>query len=399
MALFAYKAKNQHGEKVSGKVEAQHLQNAAAILRERGLFLISMKEIGEEDSLLPQSFSRVSKDDIVTFTRQLATMITAGLSLIDSLSLLHDQSKPALKKVIGNLLRSIEGGNTFAKSLQEESIFSRIYIHLIMAGETAGVLDNVLLRLADNLEKEKNFRGKVKGALIYPVIVIIGMFAVAAVMMIFVIPKLSVMYEDFGAELPLVTQILISASNFFSSFWYVFAVLIAGAVFGLRQWRKTKVGAHKIDKFLLNIPVFGLLRQKVILTEFSRTMSLLLNAGISLIQALEITSDAAENILYRDALKEAAGKVEKGASLSSALVSYKEIFPPIVHQMIAVGEETGKLDEVLMKVSVYFESESEQAVKTLTSAMEPMIMIVLGIGVGFLIIAIVMPIYSLTSQF
>lgn len=399
MAIFQYKAKNNHNENVNGKVEAQKLEQAQAILRDRGLFVISIHESGEQESFISNLTNGVKRNDIIGFTRQLSTMITAGLSLLDAMTILERQSKPAMKKMIGEIIRDVESGTTFAQALKSHpKSFTRIYYNLVKAGETAGVLSEVLKRLADNLEKEKEFRGKVKGALIYPVIVVIAMTVVATVMMIFVIPQLTEMYKDFDAELPLMTQILISFSNLMRQFWYVMLIGVVGGLFGLRAWRKTPIGARKFDMMLLKLPVFGELRQKIILTEFARTLSLLLGAGISLLEAIEIVGEGVENIVYRDAIQDAYRYVEKGSSLAIAIEKY-DIFPTILPQMIAVGEETGQLDEVLTKLSLYFESETEQAVKGLTVALEPMIMIVLGLGVGFLIVAIVMPIYSLTSQF
>lgn len=397
MSIYTYKAKNNYGETISGKVEAQQRNQAYAVLRERGLFVIEVHDSNENSLSIP-FLNGVKYDEIIGFTRQLSTMITAGLSLLDALTILERQSKPAMKKLIGELMRDIEGGTSFAEALGRHKQFSRVYQNLVRAGESAGVLNEVLSRLADSLEKEKEFRGKVKGALIYPVIVIIAMLLVATVMMIFVIPQLSDMYKDFGADLPFMTQILISASQLFSQYWFVFFGLLGGGIFGLAKWRQTEQGARTIDRYLLKLPVFGVLQQKIILTEFARTMALLLGAGISLLEALEIVSEALSNVVYRDALKEAYSFVEKGSSLAAAVEHY-DFFPAILPQMISVGEETGQLDEVLLKLSHYFESESEQSVKGLTTALEPLIMIVLGLGVGFLVIAIVMPIYSLTSQF
>lgn len=398
MPIYQYKAKNNHNETVNGKVEAQRVEQAQSILRERGLFVITVKE-AKEGALDLDMLTGVKRNDVIAFTRQLSTMITAGLSLLDALTILERQSSPAMKKLIGELIRDIEGGSSFASALkQHPKSFSRIYFNLVKAGETAGVLAEVLRRLADNLEKEKEFQGKVKGALIYPVIVVIAMTVVVFLMMIFVIPKLSDMYKDFGADLPLLTQILISFSTFIANFWYLFVGAAVAGFLGLRAWRKTPIGARKYDRIMLKLPVFGELRQKIILTEFARTLSLLLGAGISLLESLEIVSEAIDNVVYREAVQDAYRYVEKGTSLALALERY-DVFPVILPQMLSVGEETGQLDEVLMKLALYFESESEQAVKGMTTALEPIIMIVLGLGVGFLVVAIVMPIYSLTSQF
>ncbi len=400
MALFAYTAKNNHGEHVKGKVEAQTKAQAVAALRGRELLVINVHPVSEESFAAIKSIMfGIKADDVVNLTRQMSTMITAGLPLTQALSILEQQGKPALLKVIGQVKADIEGGSTFAASLAKHpTVFSRVYIQLVRAGETGGVLDEVLLRLADNMEKDKEFRAKTKGALIYPVIVLIAMVVVAMVMMIFVIPKLTEMYKDFGADLPLATQILIDISSFTANFWWVLVAAAVGAGMFVRSWGKTRPGQLAIDSMLLKMPVFGTLRQKAVLTELSRTLALLLSAGISLLQALEIVSEAANNILYRDALGTIAKQVEKGISLAQA-VSAHPIFPPLLYQMISVGEETGKLDDVLLKLSTYYQSESEHAIKNLTTALEPIIMIVLGVGVGLMVVAIIMPIYNLTSQF
>lgn len=400
MALFLYTAKNEHAEPVKGKVEARSVSQAAAILRTRGLLVVNVQpETQNSFSALQTLLTGVKFDDVVNFTRQLATMVTAGLPLTEALSILGQQSSPSMAALVAEVVRDVEGGTTFAKALEKHpKAFSRVYIQLVRAGEAGGVLDEVLQRLADNMEKDKEFRAKTKGALIYPVIVLVAMLVVSMVMMIFVIPKLTQMYQDFGAELPLPTRILIGASSFMASYWWIVIGAVVAAVVGVIQWRKTPKGEREWDRYMLKVPIFGVLRQKVILTEFARTLSLLLGAGISLLQALDIVSDAASNRLFRDALKECSQQVEKGVSLSLAMGKYT-LFPPLLSQMISVGEETGKLDDVLLKLSAYFESESEHAVKNLTTAMEPIIMIVLGLGVGGMVIAIIMPIYNLTSQF
>lgn len=399
MPIFKYKAKNEYGESTSGKVEAVTEQAAAGLLRSRGLLVISVKPATETFDTFGQMFGKASQDDIVTFTRQLATMITAGLPLTDGLRILDQEAKPAMSKVITGIIREIEGGSTFADSLKQfPEYFSRVYIQLVRAGEAGGVMDEILERLADNLEKQKEFRSKTRGALIYPVIVIIAMLVVAAIMMIFVIPRLTEMYEDFGADLPVVTQVLIDVSSFFAAFWWFIGILMVGAGVVFRQWVKTDAGRHAFDKFLLQMPVFGPLRQKMILTEFARTMSLLLSAGVSLLEALDIVSQAMDNVIYRDALQNANQQIEKGVSFAQSIGGFEQ-FPAILSQMISVGEQTGKLDDVLFKLARYFQTETEQAVKNMTTALEPMIMIVLGLGVGFMVIAIIMPIYNLTSQF
>lgn len=400
MPIYQYTVKNEHGETVKGRVEARTKEQASVVLRNRSLLVIGIKPMNESVfSTFNTVFGGVRQNDVVGFTRQLATMVTAGLTLTEALHILQQQSKPAVERMIGTIIREVEGGTTFAKALTTQGkIFSQVYIQLVRAGETAGMLDTVLARLADTLEKQREFQGKVRGALIYPVIVIIAMAIVAFVMLVYVIPKLTQLYTELGAELPFLTQLLIDISSFASSFWWLIILGVIGGGFGFRVWHKTEKGREKFDRFLLKMPVMGVLRQKIILTEFCRTMSLLLSAGISVLQALEILTSAQENILFQKALADSTDQVEKGVPLSQTIGKY-DYFPPIVPQMISVGEETGKVDEILLKLSLYFESESEQAVRNLTAAFEPMIMMVLGVGVAILVLAIIMPIYNITNNF
>lgn len=399
MNIYSYKAKTQKNETVTGRIEAQSDSDAGAILRERGLFVISITEFHESALFSLFRYSHVSSSDVVNFTRQLSTMITAGLPLTEALGILTVQAKPSLKKVIEEVRRDVEGGATLAKALEKhQKVFTTVYVALIKAGESAGVLDKVMNRLADTLEKQKEFASKTKGALIYPAIVTSAMVIVGFIMMIFVVPKLTGMYKDFGADLPGPTQFLITVSDFMVQFWYLFVVGAVGGFFAFRAYRKTPEGRLKTDELLLKLPIFGQIRTKVALVEVSRTLSLLISAGISLLLALEIVLDSVDNMVFHTALEKVAKDVEKGQTLSTAVARRGE-FPLLMSQMISVGEETGKMDEVLVKLANYFEAESEQAVKGLTTALEPLIMIVLGLGVGFLIIAIIMPIYNLTNQF
>ncbi len=400
MPIFKYLVKNKQGENIKGKVEAVSKAQAVSTLMGRDLFVIDVTPLGQSDGVLNNlTHNKVKFTDLVNFTRQLATMINAGLPLATSLSILEEQGKSEMAKLTGNLLKDVEGGLSFSTALAKyKDNFSRIYVQLVKAGEIGGVLDEVLERLAITMEKEKDFRAKTKGAMVYPVIIMLAMAAVATVMMVAVIPKLTAMYQDFGADLPAATKILMSISDFFVHSWWILAIVVIGATFALRAWKKTPVGEKAIDGFFLRMPIIGVLKQKIVLTDFSRTLSLLLGAGVSLLEALDIVASAIDSAVYRGELKEVNKQVEKGVILSDAISQY-ENFPPILYQMIAVGEETGKLDEILSKISEYFEKESEYAIKNLTTAIEPMIMILLGLGVGFIVIAIIMPIYSLTSQF
>jgi type II secretory pathway component PulF len=398
--IFKYIAKNKSGENIRGKVEAASKIQAVSTLFSRDLFVIDVSTLGQETGFLSKIFKpKVKFAELVNFTRQLATMINAGLPLASALSILEEEGESEMTKLTANLLKDVESGLSFSDSLQKyPDNFSRIYVQLVRAGEAGGVLDEVLERLAITLEKEKDFKAKTKSAMIYPIIILIAMVAVGAVMMIAVIPKLTEMYDDFGADLPVMTRSLMAVSGFMVKFWWLMLLLGIAAGAALRSYRKTKKGELLIDRWLLKLPIFGKMRQKIILTDFTRTLSLLLGAGVSLLESINIVADAIDNAVYREELAEAAKEVERGTSLSSAVSRYED-FPSILHQMMSVGEETGKIDEILEKLAEYFEKESEYAVKNMTTAMEPLIMIVLAVGVGFMVVAIIMPIYSLTSQF
>lgn len=398
---FGYRVKNEEGKTLDGVLEASSLDHASKLLRGRGYLIIKVEEEKESEiKEIMRRFERVKVDDVVNFTRQLSTMVSAGLPLTESLSILRVQSPPAMSRVVSKVLEEVEGGKTLAIAMEEagDGVFDDIYIALVKAGEAAGVLDEVLKRLAETMEKQRDFRSKTKGAMVYPMIIIIGMVIVAVIMMIFVVPRMTEMYKDFGTELPLPTQILIGASDFAVKFWYLLLLIFGAIGYVFLKWSKTEVGSVMIEETLMKMPVVGELRLKMVMTEFARTMSLLISAGISILDALRITSAAVGSKIIGAKMMMAASKVEKGQSLGLVLAELGE-FPPIVPQMIAVGEQTGKMDEILDKLADYFEGESEQAVKNLTTAIEPMIMAVMGVGVGFLVMAVIMPIYNLTSQF
>ena len=260
-------------------------------------------------------------------------------------------------------------------------------------------MDTVLIRLAETLEKQQEFGSKVKGAMIYPVIIVTGMVVVSFVMMIFVIPRLLSLYADFNATLPMPTMILIGISNFFIKFWPVTLILVGGGFYFFKMYRATPKGRKKTDELIFKIPVFGSLQRQIILTELTRTLALMVGAGVPILEALNITAGVVGNTVISEALRDSAKMVEKGFPIAFSFGKHPEAFPFLLSQMVAVGEETGKMDEVLTKISHIFEVESDEEVKGLTAAIEPIVMVVLGVGVGFLVIAVILPIYNLTSQF
>ena len=401
MKLYNYKAKNRTNELVTGEVEATNERHAARLIRERGLIVLTIKPVRENILSIVKKFKdRVKPSDVTTFTRQLSTMINAGLPITESLHILRNQSKGPMQKVVATILADVEGGESLSSALSKHNkIFSPTFIALIKSGEVGGVMDEVLARLADNMEKQQEFKGKVRGALIYPIIIVIGMCAVALIMMIFVIPRLTTLYEDFNAELPLPTRILIGISTFLIKFWPLILILVFFGVYGFLLYRKSTNGRRKTDQLIFKIPIFGDLQKQIILTNVTRTLSMMIGAGVSILDALSITAEVVDNVIISGALKDAAKQVEKGFPIAFSFARHPDAFPYILSQMIAVGEETGKMEEILKKISRVFEVESDEKVKGLTSAIEPLIMILLGLGVGFLVIAVILPIYNLTSNF
>lgn len=401
MKTFSYTARDLRNLTRTGLIEAADERTAAVTLRSHGLLPIEIK--AKSKTIIPFLSTRAAKiphSDLVNFTRQLATMITAGLTLTESLDLLSKQStNKKMVKIIEDVLRQVEGGQSLANALSSyPAVFSQIYVSLVRAGESAGVLDNVLARLADNLEKEREFRAKVRGALVYPGIILTAMVGVVFIMLIFVIPRLTDLYKEFGAGLPLPTQILITVSDIAVKLWWLVVIIVFATLTAFTRITKAGVGRKFRDQIILRIPILGKLKKNAILTEFARTLSLLVGAGIPILEALKSVGAALGDLTYEKALDDAAAAVEKGFPLGMAL-NQPQVFPPLIYQMVKTGEETGKLDEVLGRVAKYFESEAEQGVKNLTTAMEPLILIMLAFGVGFLILAVILPIYNLTAQF
>lgn len=400
MNKYHYKARDKTGKAITGEVEASNESVAARLVRERGYILIELKLSGGGLLGLSQKMAgRVSNADVTAFTRQLSTMVNAGLPITESLQILRLQSKTGMKAIGSQVLADVESGESLSKAFgKHPKAFSPTYIALVKAGEAGGVLDKVLGRLADNMEKAQEFRGKVKGAMIYPAIIVIGMIVVSLIMVVFIMPKLTELYTQFDAELPITTKILTGVSGFIIDFWYIVLVLLGVGFAVFKSYAKTVKGKRKIAQIVFKIPIIGDLQRQVILTELTRTLSLMVGSGVPILESMSVTSGVVGNVIISDALTGAAKQIERGFPISYAFAQYPDAFPYILAQMISVGEETGKMEEVLSKVSHVFEIDSEQKVKALTSAIEPLIMIVLGIGVAFLVVSVILPIYNLTTS-
>lgn len=400
MKLY-YKAVTNKGESIDGLIEARDVSEAAAYLRSKELFPIKIvkKEKSKFENLIPFLGEKIKSSEVVSLTRQLSSMLTSGLTLLRSLEILKNQiGNRALTDIVDSIIKDIQEGASFSRAIAKyPAVFSPIYIALVEASEESGLLDKAFLRLADTLEKQQKLKGAVRGALTYPVIVIVMMVIVVFVMMIFVIPQISTLYQTMSVSLPLPTLILIQISNLFVSFWFVIIGFLAFAVFVYKRWYKTTEGKFAIDNLFLKIPVFGILMKKTILTEFTRTLGVLLASGTLVIEALDKVSNITGNIHYKNAIIDISERVEKGVSIGDAM-SLHYLFPPNLVELVKIGEQTGKLDETLIKASEYFENEVDATVKTLSTAIEPIILVVLGIGVAFLVISILTPIYQITSS-
>lgn len=395
---FRYVAIQNNGEREKGVIEANSQKEVVDFLRSKSLTPLSVSEVRSINSSL-KMFQNIKPGDVVLFTRQLSSMVVTGLTLLESLTILKKQmTNPSMRDLIEDLIANVSEGSSFSQALaKHKTVFSEVYIALVQAAETSGLLDKVLVRLAENLERSEDLKKQIRSAMFYPIIILIGMVGVIVVMNIFVIPQLGTLYESLNLDLPFSTQIVLSMSRIFTTFFPFVLLAVVGGFFLFRRYSKTQRGIQMIDKVKLKIPIIGKIIELSIVDEVSRTLSLLITSGSSILQSLNITARVAGNYYYRDAITKSSGLVEKGIPLSTALDN-QNLFEPIVIQMIRVGESTGKMDESLLKLSEYFERDMNLKIKTLTTSIEPILIVVLGVSVGFLIFSVITPIYSLITQ-
>lgn len=397
--LYQYRAVKDNAVE-ERTIEAESEEEVVDYLRRHDYFLIHVKTVRRRGAGLTAPFlHKISHHDIVDITRQLSIMMIAGLTIVQGLDILRkQQTKEDLRNVIDDIEKQIKAGNTFSFALRRyPQYFSNLYIALIKSGEATGKLAEVLTKLSDNLEKEQEIKGRLKNALIYPAVVVIAMFAVMFILMTFVVPKMLQLYSEFGSELPFTTKVLIFVSGVFVNYWtLILAGIFVLSYFG-QAYVKTKKGKRSIDKVLLSIPKVRNVVSVSALVNSTRTLSILINSGVSILEALTIIVDTTDNILYQESFRRIYKEVERGRSLGAAF-SNETIFPPILVQMTITGENTGHLDETLMRISKYFETESELAIKAMTTLIEPLILVVLGVGVGFIVLSVITPLYNLTNS-
>jgi type IV pilus assembly protein PilC len=404
MATFVWEGRTAQGRLVKGdSLEAPDREAALARLREQRIRPIPsrVRERGkglEKEISIPGFGEKVTTRDVSLATRQLATMIDAGLPIVQCLDILGQQSESKLLcKALGTVKKDVEGGSTLADALRKHpKIFDDLYVNMVEAGEAGGILNTILNRIALFIEKANRLKKKVKGAMIYPCAIVCVAVIVVAVLMIFVIPVFAELYGGMGKALPLPTQICIDISNWFVAYWYVLVIAAAGVFMGISFYYKTPHGRMNIDRLLLRSPIIGDLLRKVAVARFSQNMSLLLSSGVPILDGLAITGKTAGNKVVEKAIFESRVSISQGKTVAEPLRDSK-IFPPLVCQMVAVGESTGGLDNMLKKVAELYEEEVDDAVNNLTAMMEPMIMVVLGVILGGLVIAMYLPIFQMGS--
>ncbi len=399
MSTYSYTAKPSAGTQTRGKIQGDSKAAVAAELRRRGLTVLSVEEQkGLPDlSELMEGFTRIKLHDKVIFSRQFATMIKAGLALLRALYILEDQTEnPRFRKILGEVRQDVEAGMSLSDAIEKHPVaFDRLYVSMVRAGEVGGVLDLTLERLATQLEKDDSLRRSVKSAMTYPIM--IGVFAILVLfaLIIFVIPIFGAMYNDLGGQLPLLTRIMVAASDFLRSFWFVVFPALFLAIYGVKRLKNTKTGRETWDKTKLRLPMkLGPIVQKIAVARFSRTLATLVSSGVPILQAIEITGRTSGNTVIEKAMEGVKENIKSGDSIARPLEKVS-VFPPMVTQMIAIGEETGALDTMLHKIADFYEDEVDSAIKSLTSILEPIMMIFIGGIVGLVVISMYLPIFNL----
>ena len=398
MPVFEYKGKTLAGASVAGELQAADRKELERLLRGRRILV---SQVSKKPTEIKLSFGskRVAKVDISRFTRQFATMIGAGLPMVQGLEILGSQAeRPEMRRIINEVRESVSSGTTLSEALaKHRKVFDELYTNMVEAGEIGGALDTILVRLANYREKADALVRKVKGAMVYPSVVVIVAIGVTAAMLTFIVPVFAKMFEGLGAELPEPTQVVLGISHFLrSNLWYLLAGLV-GAILGFRYWVKTESGKLHFDKFMLRTPLFGPLIRKSAVARFTRTLGTLLQSGVSILDALDITAKTAGNKVIQIAIRKSVLSIAEGDTITAPLKE-SGVFPPMVTQMIHVGEKTGGLDDMLSKIADFYDEEVDAAVSALTSIIEPVIIVFMGVIIGGILIAMYMPMFDIIGK-
>jgi type IV pilus assembly protein PilC len=401
MATYAYKALDLQGAPSKGEIDGEDKQTVAASLRAKGLIVLDIEEqIPKSAGDILARFKKVKASELTIMTRQLSTMVSSGMSLLRALYVLEDQAESdKLKETLVAVRKDVEAGISLSDALSKHpQVFNELYTAMVAAGETGGILENTLRRVADQLEKDEELRRQVKSAMVYPCL--IGGFAmlVLVALVAFLVPVFAGVFEDFGGELPAITKFTVALSDFITGKWYMAMLLTWGVVFGFRKWKASESGRMQWDSFKLKVPwKIGDIVQKVCIARFSRTFSALVAAGVPMLEAIDIVGKTSGNKVIEKAMVDVRASVTKGGTISTPMRA-APVFPSMVTQMIGVGEETGALDAMMSKIADFYESEVEASVKALTSILEPVMIVVVGGIVGFIIIAMYMPMFQVYDQ-
>jgi type IV pilus assembly protein PilC len=397
---FNYKAKNKSGNIQSGVVVAVDQNKAESLLGENGLAIISLEkeQTGFSFAKLNPFGKSVKNKELVLFSRQLATLISARVPIIQALRILQEQiTGKYLLSIINDLISAVENGDSLSSAMSKyQHVFGNVYVSLVMSGEVSGSLDKSLVYLAEQLEKDYELTSKVKSAMTYPVFVLTALVGITLLMFKFVLPNLTSVLLSQGGSLPVTTQLIINATNFINVFWWLVLIVIAGLILGFRYYLSTAGGRRNWDILKIRFPIIGGIFQKIYLARFARNLSTLIIGGIPIIKALQIVAEIINNTIYRDIILDTVTKIQSGKTISEGLTGHAE-FPSIVTQMVRVGEQTAQLDDIMGKLANFYEKEVDGNISTLTTLLEPLIMIILGIGVGILVAGILMPIYNMAN--
>lgn len=399
MKKFNYEARDQATNKIiKSSIQADSETAAARLLIKQGFVPLNFKEQVGDGSFFARITGRITTKDKVVFTRQLATLIGAGLPLSQSLYTVMEQTaNKQLQSVVQEISASVEGGRSLSESFAKHpTVFNEVFIALVSAGELSGTLDESLQRVANQQEKDAAIASKIKGALTYPVIVLFVIFGVLAFMLITVVPQVEKLYGDMGKQLPTLTQIMVNAASVLTQFWWLIIIIVGVAIYFFMQYLKTENGIKFKDSFKLKVPLFGQLFQKLYMARFARTGQTLLSTGVSMLDMMKVTSNAINNTHIEAAIVRAADKVQGGKALSAALEP-EDIIAPLVPQMIKIGEQSGRIDEMMGKVAQVYEDELDEQIRTISTLIEPVLMVVLAVVAGGMVGAILFPIYGLVN--
>jgi type IV pilus assembly protein PilC len=398
---YVYKVRDRAGKVLEGTIEADSTKLVANKLREMGYVPVAIDKkstTGMQKELHLPSFGRsgVKLKDVAVFSRQFATMISSGLSLLRALYILTEQTEnKKLAAVIDEVRQDVEKGSSLSQAISRHpKVFNRLYIAMVRAGETGGVLDTVLQQVAGTIEKQVELRSKIRSAMTYPIVVFALVIVIVSAMLLFIVPMFKGLYADLGGTLPLPTRILLLLSTIVVKFFPLVILFDVGLVIAFKRWVRTNKGRAAWDRVKLRIPVFGKLTHKTAMTRFSRTLAVLLRSGVPILESLEITAETVGNSVVAKAVKDVQVGVKQGEAINKPLQGH-DVFPPMVVQMMAVGEETGALDEMLDKIGEFYEQEVEAMVTSLTSLLEPLLIVVMGAAVGGMVIALYMPMFNI----